>query len=117
MNNLITDFQHAYGERHPTAAALTQMTDDWLSEIDKKKVVGPVMLDFSAAFVIIDHNLLLKKLKCYWFDLSSLSLLKSYLTGRAQTIVFLTGKFFDEIAVMRSASEELFGAIIRYHFP
>ena len=37
------------------------MTDDWLKEIDNKKIVGAVLLDFSAAFYIIDHNLLLKK--------------------------------------------------------
>jgi hypothetical protein len=37
--------------------ALTQMTD-WLSEIDKN-IVGAVLPDFSKAFDIIDHNLLL----------------------------------------------------------
>jgi hypothetical protein len=33
---------------------------DWLKEIDIKKIVGAVLLDFSAAFDIIDHNLLLR---------------------------------------------------------
>ena len=36
------------------------MTDDWVKEIDKK-IVGAVLLDFSAAFDIIDQNQLLKK--------------------------------------------------------
>ena len=31
---------------------LTQMTEDWLKEIDNKKIVGAVLLDFSAAFDI-----------------------------------------------------------------
>ena len=35
------------------------MSDDWLSEIDKK-IVGALLLDFSAAFDIIDHNLLFR---------------------------------------------------------
>jgi hypothetical protein len=36
------------------------MTDDWLREIDNKKIVGALLLDFSAAFDIIVHNLLFK---------------------------------------------------------
>jgi hypothetical protein len=39
--------------------ALTQITDDWMRYIYNKKIVGVVLLDFSAAFDIIDHNLLL----------------------------------------------------------
>jgi hypothetical protein len=36
--------------------ALAQMTDDWLREIDNKKTVGAALLDFSAAFDIIDNG-------------------------------------------------------------
>ena len=61
VNKLTTDFQHAYREGYSTCTALTQMTDDWLEEIDNKKIAGAVLLDFSAAFDIIDHNLMLKK--------------------------------------------------------
>ena len=52
-------FQHAYWEGHSTSTALTQMTDVWLREIDDKNIVGAVLLDFSAAFDIIDHSLLM----------------------------------------------------------
>ena len=45
------------------STALTEMTDDWLREIDKV-IVGAVLLHFSAAFDIIDHSLLLEKLIC-----------------------------------------------------
>ena len=44
--------------------ALTQMTDDWLREIDDKMIVWAVLFDFSAAFDMIDHSLLLKKNVC-----------------------------------------------------
>ena len=47
VNKLTTDFQHAYREGHSTCTALTQMSDE--------KIVGAVLLDFSAAFDIIDH--------------------------------------------------------------
>jgi hypothetical protein len=31
---------HAYREGHSTSTAFTQMTDDWLREIDDEKIVG-----------------------------------------------------------------------------
>jgi hypothetical protein len=40
------------------------MTNDWARKIDDKKIVGAVLLDFSAAFDIIDHDLLLEKHRC-----------------------------------------------------
>jgi hypothetical protein len=65
VNQLTTEFQCAYREGHSTSTALTQITDDWLREIDDKGIVGTVLLDFSAAFDIIDHSLLLEKRMCY----------------------------------------------------
>ena len=67
VHTLTTDFQHAYREGHSTSTALKQMTDDWLREIDAEKIVGAVLLDFSAALNIFDHSLLLKKRMCYGF--------------------------------------------------
>jgi hypothetical protein len=59
VNKLTTDFPHAYRKGHSTCTALTQMTDDWLKAIDNTKIVGAIVLYFSTAFDIIDHNLLL----------------------------------------------------------
>ena len=64
VNQLTTNFQHAYREGHSTSTVLTQMTDDSMREIDDKKIVGAVLLDFSAAFDIIDQCLLLEKCMC-----------------------------------------------------
>jgi hypothetical protein len=58
VNKLTSDFHHAYREGHSTCTALTQMTD-WLKEIENKKIVETVLLDFSAVFDNTDHNLLL----------------------------------------------------------
>jgi hypothetical protein len=44
-----------------------------LKEIDHKKIVGAVLLDFSAAVDIIDHNLLLGKFMCHGFSTSAKS--------------------------------------------
>ena len=82
VNKLTTDFQHAYMEGHSTSTALTQMTDDWLREIDDKKSVGAVLLDFSVFFAIIDHNLLLEKRMCYGFTPPAILWIKSNLSNR-----------------------------------
>ena len=53
-----------------------------------KSVVGVVLLDFSAAFDIIDHELLLMKLSAYGFKDSAIDLLKGYLVNRQQCVMF-----------------------------
>lgn len=87
-NRLITKYQHAYREGHSTCTALTHMTDNWLEEIDANRLVGAVMLDFSAAFDLIDHKILLQKLECYGFTPLSLSWMGSYLSNRKQRVFF-----------------------------
>ena len=65
---LSTDFHHAYRHNHSTCSALTSMTDGWLKEIGNLKMTGAVLLDFSAAFDVINHNLLIGKLEFYGFS-------------------------------------------------
>jgi hypothetical protein len=70
--------------------AVTQMSDDWLREIDDKKIVGAVLLEFSVAFIkIMDHSLLLEKV-VLWLYTSCYSILwiKSYLSNRRQGVFF-----------------------------
>ena len=74
VNKLTTEFQHAYREGHSTSTALTQMTDDWLIEVDDKLIVGAVLLD------IIDHSLLLEKHIC------NVMWMKSYLAKRTEGV-------------------------------
>ena len=61
---------------------------DWLREIDDdKNIVWAVLLDFSAAFDIIDHSLLLEKL-CIGFAPPAIMWIKSYLSNRTQRMFF-----------------------------
>lgn len=82
------DYQHAYMPGDSTCTALTQMMDDWHRDIDKGRLVGAVLLDFSAAFDVIDHVLLLHKLEQYGCGEIALMWLKSYLTDRRQSVFF-----------------------------
>ncbi len=78
INSVNYDFQHAYKTGYSTCTALTKLTDDWLRQSDSKLLVGRVLLDFSTAFDIIDHDLLLTKLATYGFKLSAVTWMKSY---------------------------------------
>ena len=47
---------------------LLQMYDTWLNEVEEDNMVGVMMIDLSAAFDMVDHPLLLEKLKLHGLD-------------------------------------------------
>ena len=97
-NDLISNAQHAYREGHSTCTALVKMTDDWLRGIDNSLLSGAVMLDFSAAFDLIDHKLLIEKLTHYGFGPMAISWFENYLSFRTQQ-VFLNGTLSNSINI------------------
>ena len=74
------------------------MSDDWHRGLDKSLLCGAVTLDFTAAFDVIEHNLLLGKMKGYGFKPSAISWLESYLAKRSQRI-FFNGSYSDRTHV------------------
>ena len=85
-NNLIHPNHHAYRPGHNTTTALIQMYDGWLRGVDSGNPVGACLLDMSAAFDVVDHQLLLDKLSLYGLDNSSKEWVRSYLNGRTQSV-------------------------------
>ena len=71
-NNLLHPSHHAYRSGHNTTTALIQMYDTWVNAFEDGELSGVCLLDMSAAFDIVDHDLLLKKMKLYGFGLDSL---------------------------------------------
>ena len=63
QHKLIHPNHHAYRTNHNTTTALLQMYDVWLDSIENVEVAGVCFLDMSAAFYIVDHPLLISKLK------------------------------------------------------
>lgn len=98
VNNLLTKYQHAYRKGHSTCTALTQMSDDWYRDLDNKMICGAVLLDFTAAFDVIEHKLLLEKLVCYGFKPSAATWMESYLMDRSQR-VFFNGSYSNSVLV------------------
>ena len=78
-NKLLSDFQSAY-RHHSTETALLKVTIDLLSAIDDGKISVYVLLDLSAAFDTIDHEILLHRLhNVFGFGDTVLSWFQSYL--------------------------------------
>ena len=80
--------QSGYRKHHSCETLMTKMFDDIITEIEEKKTVALILLDFSAAFDTIDHAILLKKLQTdYGFNGVVLSWFKSYLSNRSFSVL------------------------------
>ena len=87
-NHLYPKLQAAYQQFHSTETALLRVQNDILRAIDDKKEVILVLLDVSAAFDTIDHNILLSRLQTqYGFTDTVIKWFESYLRGRSQRVV------------------------------
>ena len=58
----------------------------FLEAAENKKLPAAHLPDQSAAYDLLDHNILLKKLALYNFDEESVQWFKSYLSGRLQSV-------------------------------
>ena len=89
-NKLLHPNHHGSRSGHNTATALIQMYDQWIEEVDEGKMVGVMMVDLSAAFDMVDHPLLLGKLRLLGLEEDVIQWFDSYLSGRTQS-VFIDG--------------------------
>jgi hypothetical protein len=91
-NSLFVPFQSAYRKFNSTETALLTVHDHVIGSMDQGKVTALIMLDLSAAFDTIDHNILLHRLQ-HWYGLTgeALNWFASYLTFRSQAVL-INGK-------------------------
>jgi hypothetical protein len=84
QNSLYNQFQSAYTRFHSTETALLSIYDSLIRATAKQQVSCLCLLDLSAAFDTIDHDILLKRL-AVWFGITdtALSWFKSYLSSRS----------------------------------
>ena len=85
-NKFFNPSHHAYRSFHSTTTAMLQMYDTWLDAVEDGNLAGVCMVDMSAAFDVVDTEILLEKLKLYGFDQNTIQWTWSYLTHRSQGV-------------------------------
>ena len=86
-NSLDNPTQYGYKRNHSCETLLLKLVDDILVATDKKLGVVVMIIDLSAAFDTVDHQLLLNILQNkYRISGSALRWLKSFITGRSQRV-------------------------------
>ena len=85
-NNLLEPCQSAYRQGHSTETALVRVQNDIICAVGQQKAVLLVLLDLSAAFDTVNHQLLIKTLQQLGIRGTMLHWFSTYLLGRLQRI-------------------------------
>ena len=84
--NLLYNLQSGFRHGFSCETALAQMLDMWYQNIDNGDINGVVFLDLCKAFDLVDHKILLHKLKLDRCCDTTLSWFQSYLCDRSQKV-------------------------------
>ena len=101
---LLHKTQSGFRPKHSCETALTYMIDSWLKAINDDEIVGVVMVDFKKAFDLVDHNLLIDKLKRYRLSDMTIKWFSSYLIDRKQK-VSISNKLSTEERVLNGVPQ------------
>ena len=85
-HNLSCPFQSAYRKGYSVETALLKVKEDILCAFDNQNGVLPALLDLSAAFDTVDHNILLSHLKNLRVTDVALHWIRPYLSGHSQCV-------------------------------
>ena len=103
-HQLFHTHQSGFRKLHSCETALCRITDSWLSEINNRKAVGVIFIDFTKAFDMINHTILIEKLKMYGIDKNAECFFTSYLSNRSQSVC-LDGSISSERVISRGVPQ------------
>jgi Reverse transcriptase (RNA-dependent DNA polymerase) len=105
---ILPPHQHGFRRGRSTTTALISMHSAWIKAYEEGKNTGIILWDLSAAFDLIDHSILIKKMEVYGFDPVSVAWFGSFLCGRTQSVE-VQNKLSSPRAVKRGCPQ---GAIL-----
>ena len=82
VHNILCDEQYGFRPKRSTNMAIFNFLKNIIDELNNKKIVGAIYLDFSKAFDSINHQRLLNKTKDMGIPLKLLEWTSSYLQNR-----------------------------------
>lgn len=85
-NDIIYPSQYGYRGGHSCEHAILEAQSVLLNSLDKKQVAALILIDFSKAFDMVDHSILICKLEHYGIRGVVLEWFRSYLTSRSQYV-------------------------------
>jgi hypothetical protein len=86
IRDIIPDSQHGFREHRSVISSLIESYDDITTALDRGLNVDTIYLDLSKAFDLVDHNLLIFKLKNVGFGPTIVSWIKSLLSDRKYSV-------------------------------
>ena len=86
-HSLLTQHQSGFRPNHCTQDVLIGTVDEWLKGVDNNHIVAALFLDLSKAFDMIDHKLLLRKMRLEFGVMGEAGdWFQAYLSGRRQRV-------------------------------
>ena len=86
VNGLMKDEQHGALKDHSPITALASIQDILLNNAEHKNLTSILLIDLTAAYDLIDHEILDMKLEAYKFGDGISKWIKSYLSLRTQSV-------------------------------
>ena len=84
VNYLLNPKQYGFRSLHSTASALSESTNHWLLDMGNGKMNSVIFLNIKKVFDMVNHDILLQKMKVYGISGPELEFFNSYLRNRVQ---------------------------------